>query len=143
MSKMYGRVLRMSQITTQEITTQEEADQHLGLYFVCGSCQKKKFVKSLEGIAAKTKSQQKVLICQNCYWFGGQNNPNSQWIDGKHHIKPKNTWFEIIRSCSLMEGWMYDGFLFGFCVDEFNKIIPNSGIEGICKIVRKGKEVWI
>ena len=127
---------------TSQITTQEEANNHLGLFFKCGSCKKKKFVKSIEGIATKTKTQEEFLICYDCYWFGGQNNPNSQWIQDKHHIKPKNQWFEIIRSCSLMEGWMYDGFLFGFCVDENNKIITNSGIEKIRKVIRKGMEVW-
>ena len=124
-----------------QITTQKQANKHLGLFFKCGACKKKKFVKSIEGIAIKTKTQKEFLICVDCYWFGGQYNQNSQWIGDIHHIKPKNDWFEIIRSCSLCEGWMYDGFIFGFCVDKNNKVIPNSGIEKIHKIKRKGLEV--
>ena len=126
-----------------QITTQEQANQNLGLFFKCGACEKRKFVKSIEGIAMKIKSNKEYLICFDCYWFGGQNNPGSQWIQGIHHIKPKNQWLQIIRSCGLMEGWMYDGFLFGFCVDENNKVIPNSGVEQISRVKRQEMEVFV
>lgn len=126
-----------------QIQTQQEANKHLNLFFKCGGCKQRKSIKNLEGIAKITKSQKIILICENCFWFGGQNNKNSQWIDTTHHIKPKSEWIEIIRSCSMMEGWLYTGSLFGFCVDKNNKIITNSGIEHIMQIQRKNKQVFV